>query len=483
MEYADRRLTDSNGFWGVLWVLGALAIMCGIAAGLVVGSPALVVAIALAVVGAGAILLRPYIGAILFLVILYARPEQFVPQLEVLRLPLLLATFTLFSWFLQVLRKEERFEWRTELGWMIAFAGAMLLSTFKVPSLDLTLQCFFDALRLVLLFILFQQLLNTPARAEFALRMVLALSVVLALIALYGYQTEAWVLKEHGMKRAIIPAGGFDDPNDLAAVLVLGVPLAMNLLLRARGFLAKTGGAVALSILCLTIFWCNSRGGMLALLMALGVFLVHHLGWTRGALLGVAVLSVVLFFGGDRFSAKSVEGDDSAMGRILAWQDGLNMMVQNPFMGIGYQQFKVRHGIPAHNSFVHAFGEGGFYTAVTWVGVNYWAILTLVRIRRRKKEQEDPDSPVSEPDQGKWTDYTVALQAGLMASLTAGMFLSHTYRPFPVIPVALTAALASFLLRKQPRAQDWPHYLAVPALVGVGLLIIYFIVQHATVIG
>jgi putative inorganic carbon (HCO3(-)) transporter len=223
----------------------------------------------------------------------------------------------------------------------------------------------------------------------------------------------------------------------------------------------------------------------LALLMALGVFVVHHLGWRKGAVLALLVVVAIACFGPDRFSAKSVEGDDSAMGRILAWQDGLSMFVKNPFMGVGYKQFQVHHGIPAHNSFVHAFGEGGLYTALTWVGVNYWAILTLVRIRRRRKTLALPEgaAPEEKPEDRKWTDYTVALQAGLMASLTAGMFLSHTYRPFPVIPVALTAALAGFLLKGQPKKADWPHYLGVPAVVGVGIVVIYFIVQHALVIG
>ncbi len=478
MEYAERRLTDRDGFWNGIAVVGMLGIMGAIAAGLLVGSPALVVAVILAALGCAAILFSPYCGAVLFLILLYARPEQFVPQLEVLRLPLLVALFSLFSWFLQVMRKQERFEWRTELGWMFAFAAAMMLSTYKVPSLDLTLQCLFDALRLVLLFMLFQQLLNTEARAEFVLRLVLLLSVVVAMLAIYGYVTETHVLLEHGMKRAIVQAGGFDDPNDLAAVLILGVPLALVLLFRTPGFFSKLLGAASLGILVLAIFWCNSRGGVIALALSLAVFLMYHIGWARGALIVGVALAVIMLCGPDRFSAKSVEGDDSAIGRIVAWQDGLNMLQKNPLIGIGYKQFQVHHGIPAHNSFVHAFSEGGLATAVTWVGVNYWAILTLVRIRRRKRPEE-----LQEPQERKWTDYAVALQAGLMGSLMAGMFLSHTYRPFPIIPVALTAALAGFLLRSEkrsPRGADWPHYLAVPAVVAIGIAVICYIVQHAT---
>ncbi len=85
-------------------------------------------------------------------------------------------------------------------------------------------------------------------------------------------------------------------------------------------------------------------------------------------------------------------------------------------------------------------------------------------------------------------DYAVALQAGLLASLTAQMFLSHTYRLVPLIPLAIAAALGGLWRRAQaaeaaeaPESRksastDWKHYLAVPAVTLAGIAILYMVV-------
>lgn len=70
--------------------------------------------------------------------------------------------------------------------------------------------------------------------------------------------------------------------------------------------------------------------------------------------------------------------------------------------------------------------------------------------------------------------YAAAVRAGLLASLTAGMFLSHTYRAIPLIPVAFAAALA---VSARSGRVDWRHYLAVPAITLGGAGFIYLVVR------
>jgi O-antigen ligase len=469
VEAIRQRILSSEVFWtgiGLALMLGAGAVIAG---GLLTMSTPIVVAGTFAALGCGIILVHPYLGVLLFLALLYGRPEQFVPQVAALRLPFLLALFTMFAWLVQVLIKRETFRWRTELGWMIALGLAMAISAYRAPDPNVLIVGLMDALRLAFLFVLLQQLLNTERRARLAIQVLLALTVLLALYAIRGWITGTSVLVEHGRLRAIVAVGDFDDPNDLSAALVIAVPVALLLLLRAKSFWARSWGGISLAILLGAIYLCNSRGGMLALGVAMGIFLVYQLGWTRGCLLGAAALALMVAFGPDRFDTSSLAGDDSALGRIQAWEAGLRMFTHNPLFGVGYEQFEERHPIPAHNSFVHGLGEGGLVTALAWVGLNYWAVLQLVRLRRQRNDEGGSNGSRA---------YAAALQAGLLASLAAGMFLSHTYRPIPMIPVALASALGAVgAAQAGELRKDWPHYLAVLAITLAGVAVTWLVVR------
>jgi len=454
MHDLGRRTLSTELFWTGLAVLSMFGAGGVIALALLKISPILVVAGILAVLGCSVVLFRPFLGILLFLTLMYWRPELYAPGVAEMRLPLLLSFLTLFAWLIQVVMKRETCIWRPELAWVGAFGVTMLLSAAQVPGGKTLVLCLLDASRLWLLVLILQQLLNSTQRASVALQLFLALTVIVSLYAIYGWVTETTVLNEHGVKRAIVAVGDFDDPNDLSAALVIPVPIALLLVMRARSIWGKLWGLTALGILVTAIYLCDSRGGMLALCVALGVFLVHQLGVKRGIMLGAVALVVLLAFGPQRFKTDSVQGDDSTLGRIQAWNAGLGMFRKSPLIGVGYDQFEKRHPIPAHNSLVHSLAECGLLNALCWVGMNYWALLTLWRLRKAEWVGK-----VS----GVWLGYPAALQAGLLASLTAGMFLSHSYRPIPLIPVAFAAALAG-IAQLRGTKHDWVHVL------GVGLL-------------
>ncbi|MCC2669916.1 MAG: hypothetical protein K0Q72_2387 [Armatimonadetes bacterium] len=454
MQDLSRRTLSSDAFWSTATFVGMVGGCLLIALALVTGSTNVVVAGTLAALACGVVLWRPFIGILLFLTLMYWRPELYAPGVAEMRLPLLLSVLTLFGWGLQVLVKRERFTWRPELAWLLAFTATMLLSAIQVPGSRALEECILDVLRLGLLVLVLQQLLTTEARTHWVLQLLLGLTVIVALYAIYGWVTETTVLVEHGIKRAIVAVGDFDDPNDLSAALVIPVPIALLMLIRSRSFLGKVWGVICFSILVAAVYLCDSRGGMLALAVAVGSFLVFQLGVKRGIVLGLAAFTVMAFFGPDRFKSESLKGDDSSRGRIEAWDAGLAMFQRSPLIGVGYDQFEKRHPIPAHNTLIHALAECGFLNAFAWVGLNYWALLTLMRLHR--KEYPEKTDPV-------WRGYPAALCAGLLASLSAGMFLSHPYRPVPLIPVALAAALAGIACLKTDK-KDWTHVLLAAAL-------------------
>src|SRR5207244_319633 len=101
-------------------------------------------------------------------------------------------------------------------------------------------------------------------------------------------------------------------------------------------------------------------------------------------------LVLLTVMGPERYTTASIKGDDSAIGRILAWQAGLKMFEESPVIGVGYKEFPKRHVLTAHNSFMLALAESGFLGAMAWVGLNYWALLTLARAHAARSKALGP---------------------------------------------------------------------------------------------
>lgn len=461
MEKAAR--SPLNLDWtGTAFAFGAMLVVCAVIAGALLRfPPPVAVGVMTLLIGGPLVVWRPYLGLLGFLLLMYLHPEQWFPQLESLRLPLLLACLTLAAWGLQVLRRGETFRWTPHLGWMVGFAATMMLSPSMLGAGHLTM-ALMDALRLALLFLLIQQLLNSKERAFGAVHWHLLLTVFIACLAIYGWWSRTGVIEDRGRLRAMVAAGGFDDPNDLAASLVIVVPAALLLLQQGASRLARFSGLAALGLILTGIFLCSSRGGLLALGVAVGAYVFLRSGWKGRAALVVAAALLIAAMGSLDLLSSEVREDDSAMGRVNAWTAGLRMFFEQPILGVGYESFGEHHPILAHNSFVQVLAEGGFLGALTWVGLNYWAILTLFRVWKSGDKQ--------------LSSYAVAVLAGLLASLTAAMFLSHSYRAIPLIPVALAASLGTLAPRRKGEA-DWAHYLAVPLITLAGAGVIYLVTQ------
>jgi len=140
----------------------------------------------------------------------------------------------------------------------------------------------------------------------------------------------------------------------------------------------------------------------------------------------------------------------------------MTMFRSSPIFGVGYETFTEHFRILAHNSFVQALAELGLFGALAWVGLYYWGFLNLARVAALREGKEIEG-------------YAGALFCGLLSAVTAGLFLSHTYRPIPLLAVAFSAALGAALLRK--REMNWPHYLAVPVITLVAICLVYVAVQ------
>lgn len=201
-----------------------------------------------------------------------------------------------------------------------------------------------------------------------------------------GYYGEMFVLHNNiynpqgeviGQLLRIRGAGFLSDPNDLAQILLIALPLA---------FIAWRRGRVVANFLvvlvpCALLLWAtyltHSRGGLIALAAMTLMAARKKLGTSASAVLAAVFLFGLLaldFTGGRGISA--ADGTD----RLEAWANGLEMFKSSPLFGIGFGNFADFNEITAHNSFVLCLAEIGLLGSTLWMALLVTTTTNLNRL-------------------------------------------------------------------------------------------------------
>jgi O-antigen ligase len=255
------------------------------------------------------------------------------------------------------------------------------------------------------------------------------------------------------------------DSNDFAALAAASLPLAAMLLERRRTG-ERMAGLAALPVLVLGIVASGSRGGLLAALFLLGLYVVlnrHATRWRRTVLLGfvlsvgVAAMAVFPWYSeriATIFDLKEDYNYDADYGRVNIWKRGVGYMVTHPATGVGINAFGVAEGTisklaiermlrgkgtpfrAAHNSYVQVGAELGLGGLLLFAGMLTAAIRSLRRdgAMKRPTATDDPTR----------ASLASALALSLLTWAVAAIFLSQAYYSILYMLLALVVALAKF---------------------------------------
>jgi hypothetical protein len=282
---------------------------------------------------------------------------------------------------------------------------------------------------------------NSPSRLRAYIANVAVCSGVMVSLCLFDYWT--WIDLEFivhledidGLDEEDTPiliqrmrgTGIFQDPNDLAMVIVAGSMLAMYFLTDVSiGFLRWTW-LLPLCVYGAAILETKSRGGLLAGCAAMMVLLSCRYGSKVATVLGVLgamALPLVAGRGAD------IEMGDGSTGheRMLMWREGFAALKSPDILfGIGQGMYADLAGLVAHNSFVHAYVELGTIGGTCFFGCFYFAALQLWVMARLPE-------PCWHQELVRFRPYL----AGLLAGWCMSMFsLSRCY----VVPTFLVLGL------------------------------------------
>jgi putative inorganic carbon (hco3(-)) transporter len=149
--------------------------------------------------------------------------------------------------------------------------------------------------------------------------------------------------------------GPYSNPNAFAQVLVVVVPLTLERLWHERHIVLRFFAGLALVVSVLAIFFTYSRGGFLALLFTLGVFLIEYrpnfLPILLTAFLAIGILQFLPATFADRigtlvqiFSLQNDQiTDPSFRGRLSENTVAQLMFIDHPWLGIGIGNYSINY--------------------------------------------------------------------------------------------------------------------------------------------
>ncbi len=370
------------------------------------------------------ILVKPHIGILMWSWIGYMSPHRLTWTFAYdFRFALIIGAATIFAWLIS--REPKRIPWNNVTMLLVALTIWISFTTIFALYPDQAYGKWDRTIKILVMngFITLA-LMGSWERLN-ALIWVIVLS-----IGFYGFKGGIFTLSTGGYWRVSGSAGSFfQDNNSLALALLMVIPLIRYLQLTTPVRWIKWGLLILMLLCTISVLGTQSRGGVVGLAVLLVVFAIKSRGRIFiGLALGLGLVAAVEFmpqtWHARMETIANYEEDASVQGRLQAWEYGLDVAAQHPFVGGGFHVYRGNKSAPrsigksAHSIYFEVLGEHGF------VGLAIFLLLGVATFRmgstviRRTKGNHDL----------AWAqDLARMTQVSLVAFAAAGLFLNLAF--------------------------------------------------------
>jgi len=387
----------------------------------------------------------PFWCVMAFTAVLLFSPQTYVPALAPLRPALLVILIGVLSYVSdRWARGLPIVEWNREIGLIV---GLAVLAAFTIPfSLwpGGSLGVLMDFAKTAAIFVLLSHVVTTMTRLRLAAWLLTWMAIGLGLFALYNFMTGATIDQGANQDRLIGNEGALTkNPNDLALMVNLLLPLTVGLLLASKETWQRIVLLTAVGVEAATVVLTYSRGGAVTLAV-IGLAYLWKLRRQRersfiyagllAALLALPLLPSSYF---DRMSTiTNVEADrtGSAQERISDMIIAGKTILANPIIGagMGMNMLVMREArggwLGVHNVYLeHALDLG-------LIGLGIFLVLLWSSLRAVAHVQHTSSSP-------DLVFLAQGLQISLIAYATAALFhpVSYQYYFYYIAGLAIGA--------------------------------------------
>ena len=315
-----------------------------------------------------------FVALTTFAVVMYTIPSEWIPALAPLRLALTSSVLAAGLMLVRKLGSREPFYFDGIRGIsLILFGLIAFLSVNWSVAPEVTRDHSQEILKLVAIYLTMVNVITTPRRLIiFSGAMVLA-SIVTSWHVIDVYNSGIDLVEGYRARWL----GVYADPNHMAMDIGLVVPLAVSFMLRKRNpWWMRIGASAAAALAVTSIVYSHSRGGFIGLCAAMAMWIFLERSRRLQSLVVGALLFIgLLLFAPSSFwsrneSVTEFSSDESAMGRVYAWETASEMSADNPLLGVGSGAFRFAwplyapadsyRALVAHNVYLDVVGELGF---------------------------------------------------------------------------------------------------------------------------
>ncbi len=376
-----------------------------------------------------------------FMVIYCARPEDWIPGLYLLHLAKVAGFLALVAFILSVDQvRGGLFGLPREMLLMLLLLGQLSVSAIASPIWrGGAVHHVLDFAKVVLIALVVVVSVTSLGRLR---RLVFVETASVTMIVL------ATILKGRlnaGRLEGILN-GMYQNPNDFAFAIALGLPFALAFLVAGRGIWRKLFWLSVMAMMVYAVLLTASRSGLLATVMAAGVAV-----WEFGikgrrrylpVLASMVMIAAVALEGGllkERFLGTFNVADNvayswgSAEQRRQLLKRSLEVTAEHPLLGVGAGNFDVVSGAwrVTHNAYTQMSSEAGIPALILFLMILWKAFSNLRKVKELAPGHEE------------LILFAGALRASLAGFLVGAFFESVAYLFFPYILVVCTTALVT----------------------------------------
>jgi O-antigen ligase len=390
-----------------------------------------------------------YRALVLFSLIYFFRPEDFIPGLIHMPIGKISGGIALAALLFGVKRADRgriALEGKILLVLLVHMSLTIFTAFWRGGAFDTVINKFSKGVIIALLIPLVVTKMSELRKLLYVQAGAVALITIASLIAHHTVDGRLM-----GIQKGIL-----ENPNDLAMNIAINFPLCMAFMFAARSGLRKLMWAFALIVLMYGVVATYSRSGMIAMMITVVICLWEFgVRGRRFMLLATTLILGVLALGGllasPRYLARmeslvfrpdpnslvagtmESHGEGSLEARSLLLKQSVSLMLHHPIFGIGPGNFPaVTHEWRVvHNTYTEFGAEAGIPALVLFLA------LLLTSMRRIRRVYKLPGYS-SDPEIRIWAS---ALWAALAGYAAGAMFASTEYNLFPYFLVGYVCAL------------------------------------------
>ncbi len=384
-------------------------------------------------------MILPFIGLILFLTFVYFEPALVFPVLGEVRAAFLIAVVTMVMAYMAGARPPKALQNRLFIA--LIFIAIVSVLTAPLPADEITRAHLSHLFKAVALFFLVSMIITSKKYVGMFYHVTIGFGFIVAFITLLTVRAGIEGLKGGNLYRMVNYFGGIgDDPNEFGVLMVAMMPLPLGLIEEEKSLAKKAllllialvfvlcairtrsrGAFLGLAIVSLLLLWQNRRRAgayIAAVLMALYVLTHTHYGyWERLSTLE---------------SMDAVEQDHSANTRMIQNKYAIELMKRHPLTGVGpgnfirakinilgvYPSSRQARYVP-HNTYLGLGAEMGLFALAVFLGVIFFSIRDCYIAERNLRRIGGPAA--------RYRNMAGSVRIGLIGLIVTITFLSEQY--------------------------------------------------------